>query len=69
MDNPQSVNDDICQIDGISNAIEKDLSASQSTISVPGDDERNIDHQADSTADGLIILSTNVLRFFQIIFC
>lgn len=61
MENSQSVIDDINQIDGISNYIGKDLPASQSTTgSIPDgdDDERNTNHQTDSSTG--VILSTNV---------
>ena len=61
MDNSQSVTDNIYpSTDGISNSIEKDLPTSQSTgsISDGDDDERNLDHQEDSTSG--IILPTNV---------
>jgi len=61
MDTSHSVTDNIYpSIEGISNSIEKDLSASESTGSISDDDydERNLDHQEDFTDE--IILSTNV---------
>lgn len=56
MDNSQSVNDTICQIDEISN-IEKDglPSAPQSTESIHGD------HQLDST-NGVVLSATINVR-------
>lgn len=59
MDNSNPVTDDIYPNDGISNCTEKDLPASQSTAdSNPDgdDDERNSDHQTDSSDE----VTTNV---------
>ena len=61
MDNSHCVTDNIYpSIDEITTSIEKELPTSKSPACIPDgdDDDRNLDHQEDST-DG-IILSTNV---------
>ena len=72
MDNSHCVTDNIYpSIDGITNSIEKELPTSKSTACTPAadDDDRNLDHQEDST-DGIILSTNNVsITFIPNIIC